>query len=150
VESQTSEQPKTPPSTAAQTNVAEAEPAPAASTEPAASTQNADTTAPAADVTVTPDMIHRSPPIYDYYKLSNRIFIIYIFCFCWIALNCFSYFSYICRVQLLLCNLTLPYLALLCLAWNALFIYKCDYDHDRVYTACFSQFLYSLIKDENA
>lgn len=57
VESQTSEQPKTPPSTAAQTNVAEAEPAPAASTEPAASTQNADTTAPAADVTVTPDMI---------------------------------------------------------------------------------------------
>jgi S-layer protein (TIGR01567 family) len=57
VESQTSEQPKTPPSTAAQTNVAKAEPAPAASTTPAASTQNADTTAPAADVTVTPDMI---------------------------------------------------------------------------------------------
>jgi S-layer protein (TIGR01567 family) len=57
VESQTSEQPKTPPSTAAQTNVAKAEPAPAASTVPAASTQNADTTAPAADVTVTPDMI---------------------------------------------------------------------------------------------
>ena len=56
------------------------------------------------------------------------------------------HFSYICRVQLLLCNLTLPYLTLPCLAWNALFIYKCDYDHDRIYTACFSQFLHSSIE----
>ena len=69
VESQTSGQPKTPTSTAAQTNVAKAEPALAASTAPAASTvvpsqdnpqAGAAPTAaatPATDATVTPDMI---------------------------------------------------------------------------------------------
>ncbi|MHB8117466.1 MAG: S-layer protein domain-containing protein [Methanothrix sp.] len=56
-DSQTSGQPKTPTSTAAQTNVAKAEPAQAASTAPAEPTQKTDAAAPAADATMTPDMI---------------------------------------------------------------------------------------------
>lgn len=55
VDPQTTEQPKA--STAAQTDVAKAEPAQAALTDTAASAQKTDATAPAADATVTEDMI---------------------------------------------------------------------------------------------
>jgi hypothetical protein len=57
VDSQTTGQPKTPTSTAAQTNVAKAEPAQTAPATPVASTQKEDAIAPAVDATVTPDMI---------------------------------------------------------------------------------------------
>jgi S-layer protein (TIGR01567 family) len=57
VDSKTSGQPKTTTSTAAQTNAAVAGPAQAAPTALAASAPTAEATAPAADATVTPDMI---------------------------------------------------------------------------------------------